>query len=110
MQDKSAVGFSHKEEVPKHSSQKGLTIIILSLKLAMIDYPFIFFTDYSVGFGGKYGVQKEEPSRAAPAPVPAPAPKPVPVVSAPKVAEKPASPVTSSRSSGGSRISDMKAK
>jgi len=78
-QDKSAVGFSHKETVPKHPSQK----------------------DYNVGFGGKYGVQKEEPSRL-PASTTPPSER--------KIAEKPTPPVGSSAGVGNirARFENMK--
>lgn len=39
----SAAGWDHREQIEKHSSQK----------------------DYSVGFGGKYGVQEDRQDRSA---------------------------------------------
>lgn len=57
-QDKSAVGFGHKETVEKHASQKGLA-----------HYPkgssFFTTTDHSYGFGGKFGVQQDRRDKSA---------------------------------------------
>ena len=42
-QDKSAVGWEHREDLAKHDSQK----------------------DYAAGFGGKFGVQKDRQDKTA---------------------------------------------
>lgn len=66
--DKAAVGYDYKGETEKHQSQKGE----LKLQLLQVQAPFLswhlialFCADYSKGFGGKFGVEKEKVDKAA---------------------------------------------
>jgi cortactin len=56
--DKSAVGFDYKAEVEKHPSQTGLIIFIF------IKETFLF-SDFSKGFGGKYGTDPNAQDKSA---------------------------------------------
>lgn len=63
----SAMGFGYKGEVQHHASQKGKSSVQLPFrgshpteKLQMFG-----FLDYSKGFGGKYGVEREKVDKAA---------------------------------------------
>lgn len=57
--DKSAVGWEHHEKVEKHESQKGISYY--SIRLA--EPPVLL--DYSAGFGGKFGVQKDRVDKSS---------------------------------------------
>lgn len=59
--DKSAVGWDHIEKVEKHESQKGKVYYTSNLWW----YWFIMFTDYSKGFGGKFGIQEDRKDKSA---------------------------------------------
>ncbi|XP_030005885.1 src substrate protein p85-like isoform X1 [Sphaeramia orbicularis] len=66
--DKSAVGFEYKGEVQQHASQKGRSSVYLymysdpALKPKRVS---MYVSDYSKGFGGKYGVEKDKVDKAA---------------------------------------------
>ena len=57
--DKSALGWEHHETVEKHASQKGNLIVRAKNDLNQK------FIDYSTGFGGKFGVQKDRVDKTA---------------------------------------------
>ncbi|XP_077399327.1 src substrate protein p85-like isoform X3 [Vanacampus margaritifer] len=68
--DKSAVGFEYKGEVKQHTSQKGGSNVIILLYRIFHFYLCLAcacstLPDYSKGFGGKYGVEKEKVDKAA---------------------------------------------
>lgn len=70
-QDKSAAGWDHFEKVEKHESQKGkickwfwlIFASIFSNRFVAID--FWLASDYSQGFGGKFGVQNDRMDKSA---------------------------------------------
>ncbi|XP_029317773.1 src substrate protein p85-like [Cottoperca gobio] len=74
--DKSAMGFEYKGEVQQHASQKGKSKL-LAFSPPVQYFTFVkllhnrvsptthMFSDYSKGFGGKYGVEKEKVDKAA---------------------------------------------
>lgn len=62
--DKSAVGWEHHEKVDKHESQKGALHLIMAIDQSFISIIY-FNKDYSVGFGGKFGVQKDRVDKSA---------------------------------------------
>ena len=96
-QDKSALGFTHQESLAKHPSQKGSFYFCSNCSFTF----HLLSTDYSVGFGGKYGIQKEEPSRLVTHSSPSP-----PVNSSSNngnVVEKPLAPMGSSAGVGNIR-------
>jgi len=57
-QDKSALGWEHREQTAKHVSQTGVKIVYLKCK----NY---FLIDYKTGFGGKFGVQTDRKDASA---------------------------------------------
>lgn len=61
--DKSAVGWDHIEKVEKHESQKGER----NYDRAVFQSTFCrwIFSDYSKGFGGKFGVQEDRKDKSA---------------------------------------------
>lgn len=66
----SAVGFEHKEEVQQHASQKGrshfqYSILTNCYLTSRVSFTVYIVSDYSKGFGGKYGVEKEKFDKAA---------------------------------------------
>lgn len=65
----SAMGFEYKEEVQQHTSQKGKSPVWLLTRRQVQEelrpFSFCFFTDYSKGFGGKYGVEREKVDKVA---------------------------------------------
>lgn len=67
--DKAAVGYEYRGETEKHQSQTGdLNVKLLLLLTQMILYFTRFCasrSDYSKGFGGKYGVEKEKVDKSA---------------------------------------------
>lgn len=66
--DKAALGYDYKGETEKHQSQKGEFGTQRSL-LCFVPSSFMFYilfsSDYSKGFGGKFGVEKEKVDKAA---------------------------------------------
>ena len=62
--DKSALGWEHHEKLQQHESQKGMTDAVIKI---LIEYQIFNFlmTDHSVGFGGKFGVQKDRVDKSA---------------------------------------------
>ncbi|XP_034382007.1 hematopoietic lineage cell-specific protein isoform X1 [Cyclopterus lumpus] len=70
--DKSAMGFEYKGEVQQHASQKGKPPVhllnygtIFSFSPNIMYLPIHVCLDYSKGFGGKYGVEKEKVDKVA---------------------------------------------
>uniref|UniRef100_A0A4W5R1C7 Hematopoietic cell-specific Lyn substrate 1 n=1 Tax=Hucho hucho TaxID=62062 RepID=A0A4W5R1C7_9TELE len=65
--DKSAMGFEYKGEVEQHTSQKGTsTACCYPTQLLLASFSRCFYlSDYSKGFGGKFGVEKEKVDKAA---------------------------------------------
>ncbi|KAF2985807.1 hypothetical protein EK904_004786, partial [Melospiza melodia maxima] len=70
--DKSAVGFEYKSEVEKHSSQKGKSTGIWLFPVPSSPTPSrgqhltpCSTSDYSKGFGGRYGVERDKVDKAA---------------------------------------------
>jgi len=64
----SAVGFEYKGEVQKHASQKGKTPVRLLNYFPFPQHnvsPICVCSDYSKGFGGKFGVEKEKVDKVA---------------------------------------------
>lgn len=63
------MGFEYKGEVQQHTSQKGKSAVWPPDKKAsargVTATLVLFFSDYSKGFGGKYGVEKEKVDKAA---------------------------------------------
>ncbi len=76
--DQSAVGFDYKPTVEKHSSQTGWLFRIIFC----IINRFVYFLDYTAGFGAKQEAQAEElktpPVTTSAALPPTPPPKPAP--------------------------------
>lgn len=67
------MGFEYKGEVQQHTSQKGKSAVWPSDKktssrgvtATLFFFCLFVFSDYSKGFGGKYGVEKEKVDKAA---------------------------------------------
>lgn len=62
--DKSAVGWEYKENLAKHESQMGLKNNKQSFFKSLCKLQ-ILVVDHSVGFGGKFGVQKDRQDKSA---------------------------------------------
>uniref|UniRef100_A0AAR2KY25 SH3 domain-containing protein n=1 Tax=Pygocentrus nattereri TaxID=42514 RepID=A0AAR2KY25_PYGNA len=66
--DKAALGYDYKGETEKHQSQKGNVEILIPVLNNILLLNIVFLCsilDYSKGFGGKYGVEKEKVDKAA---------------------------------------------
>lgn len=68
--DKTAVGYEYKGETEKHRSQTGdlnvKLLLFLTLWWSVILHTFcVSRSDYSKGFGGKFGVEKEKVDKSA---------------------------------------------
>ncbi|NXP15766.1 SRC8 protein, partial [Thinocorus orbignyianus] len=67
--DQSAVGFEYQGKTEKHASQKGLTITIFQGNILLLntykENSSLLSLDYSKGFGGKYGVDKDKVDKSA---------------------------------------------
>lgn len=69
--DRAALGYDYKSQTEKHQSQKGefmssaaQNFITSCLTISCCVF-FVFLPDYSKGFGGKYGVEKDKVDQAA---------------------------------------------
>ncbi len=60
--DKSALGWEHIEKVEKHQSQKGKHPFYMRCQVVICPTTF---SDYSSGFGGKFGVQSDRVDKSA---------------------------------------------
>lgn len=60
--DKAALGYDYKAQTEKHQSQKGAHTLAPAYNRCqcwLVDLWFGFCSDYSAGFGGRYGVQAD---------------------------------------------------
>lgn len=64
--DKAALGYDYKGQTDKHQSQKGEPAPLRSPPLNVLFRPaLVSRSDYSKGFGGKFGVEREKVDKAA---------------------------------------------
>uniref|UniRef100_A0A6Q2XGM4 SH3 domain-containing protein n=1 Tax=Esox lucius TaxID=8010 RepID=A0A6Q2XGM4_ESOLU len=69
--DKAALGYDYKGETEKHQSQKGKShtavgvVVFRDFLSIFLPKLLISLSDYSKGFGGKFGVEKEKVDKAA---------------------------------------------
>lgn len=70
--DKAALGYEYKGQTEKHQSQKGgfklwtFKVRTVFFVCCILSYFYLLFlSDYSKGFGGKYGVETEKVDKAA---------------------------------------------
>lgn len=67
--DQAALGYDYRGETEKHQSQKGESRSKLQQQIGafVVSFPSLTLPslDYSKGFGGKFGVEKEKVDKAA---------------------------------------------